>query len=80
MKTVYLIQSIAVPEQRYVGITGNLDLRIEAHNAGRSTHTSKFRQWRLIVSVTFEEERAAEAFEKYLKSGSGMVFASKHLW
>lgn len=40
---VYLIQSEAFPEQRYVGFTTNLKNRVAAHNAGGSIHTSKFK-------------------------------------
>jgi predicted GIY-YIG superfamily endonuclease len=46
MKYVYLIQSIALPEQRYVGHTSDVDARIDAHNAGKSKHTAKYRPWR----------------------------------
>ena len=38
MKYVYLIQSLTVPSQRYIGITANLDERLRIHNAGGS-HT-----------------------------------------
>jgi len=34
----------------------------------------------LIQSVAFLDERKAEAFERYLKSGSGHAFAKKRLW
>jgi hypothetical protein len=42
MKFVYLIRSLTVPDQRYVGVTSNLEQRLESHNAGQSPHTSKF--------------------------------------
>lgn len=37
------------------------------------------RPWRVVLSMTFEEATKAEAFERYLKSGSGRAFASRHL-
>ena len=45
MKYVYLLQSISVPNQRYIGITADLDERLRTHNAGGSPHTSKYRDW-----------------------------------
>lgn len=80
MKTVYLIQSIEHPDQRYIGITSNLKQRITEHNAGKSPHTSKYRPWKLVVCIAFSDEQKALEFEKYLKAGSGHAFANKHLW
>ena len=39
MYYVYLLQSVAQPEQRYIGFTADLKNRSKAHNAGRSIHT-----------------------------------------
>lgn len=80
MKHVYLIQSITHPDQRYVGMTSDIDKRLAAHNAGQSLHTAKFRPWKLITYLAFTEEEKAIEFEKYLKSGSGRAFAAKRLW
>jgi predicted GIY-YIG superfamily endonuclease len=80
MKYVYLIQSRTVPSQRYIGITANLDERLRAHNAGRSPHTSKYRPWKLVLHLCFQDEQRAVEFERYLKSGSGHAFAKKHFW
>jgi putative endonuclease len=80
MKFVYLIQSISYHQQRYIGLTSNLDQRLKEHNAGRSPHTSKHAPWKLVVAVRFEDDESAAKFEKYLKSGSGHAFANKHLW
>lgn len=80
MKHVYLIQSRSHPEQRYTGMTADVDKRLIAHNAGQSTHTAKFRPWRLVLSLAFVDEGKAVAFERYLKTGSGRAFATKHFW
>ena len=77
---VYLIQSEAFPEQRYVGFTTNLRKRIAAHNAGRSQHTSKYGPWKLASYHAFAEKRRAQEFEHYLKTGSGKAFANRRLW
>ncbi len=76
--TVYLIASASHSEKYYVGITSNLAERLEAHNAGGSRHTSKFRPWRVVGSVTFADAARALRFEKYLKSGSGRAFLTRH--
>lgn len=80
MRYVYLLQSEALANQRYVGITTDLRRRLTEHNAGKSPHTSKYAPWRLVTYVAFSDEQKAETFERYLKSGSGHAFASKRLW
>ena len=77
---VYLIRSIAHPEQRYIGYTTNLKERLAAHNAGQSKHTAKFKPWKLISYHAFSEKQAAQHFEQYLKTGSGQAFANKRFW
>ena len=80
MLYVYLLESEAVAEARYVGITSDLKQRLTEHNAGKSPHTSKFLPWRLVTYVAFSNEQKAKSFERYLKSGSGHAFANKRLW
>lgn len=80
MKYVYLLLSISNPGQRYVGLTSEIDKRLASHNAGQSTHTAKFRPWKLVGYLAFTDESKAVSFEKYLKSGSGRAFAEKRLW
>jgi len=76
---VYLLHSPST-DQRYVGITNDLKRRMVDHNAGKSRHTSKFTPWRLVTYVAFDDQPKAEAFEHYLKSGSGHAVARRHLW
>jgi putative endonuclease len=77
---VYLIESKASPGERYVGVTADLRRRVGDHNAGKSTHTSKFRPWNLVTYLAFSDRTKADAFERYLKSGSGHAFAKRRLW
>jgi hypothetical protein len=51
MKHVYLLQSITHPDQRYVGLTSDIEKRLAAHNSGQSFCTAKFRIWKLITSL-----------------------------
>ena len=50
-----------------------------SHNAGDCRHTAKYRPWSIDMVVEFADERRAVAFERYLKSGSGVAFAKRHL-
>jgi len=76
---VYIIRSINFPDQEYTGATADLKRRIPEHNAGKSTHTAKFKPWELIWYCAFPDKYAALEFERYLKSHSGRAFAKKRL-
>ncbi|RZI99334.1 MAG: GIY-YIG nuclease family protein [Brevundimonas sp.] len=80
MHYVYLLESHAGPTKRYVGVTSDLKARLLEHNSGKSLHTAKHRPWRIVTYIAFSERSQAEAFERYLKSGSGHAFARKRLW
>jgi predicted GIY-YIG superfamily endonuclease len=80
MKYVYLLESITHPGKRYVGLTGDFKNRLTEHNDSKSPHTRRYVPWRPVVVVRFESDLKAEAFERYLKSGSGHAFANRHLW
>lgn len=77
---VYLLESESHVGERYIGLTRDLEHRLAKHNAGHSTHTSKFRPWRLVTYLAFTDETKAVAFERYLKQGSGHAFANRRLW
>ena len=51
----------------YIGVTGNLDRRLEAHRAGRSSFTRRYRIDRLVYFEVFEYVWEALAREKQLK-------------
>jgi putative endonuclease len=76
---VYIIRSIANPDQEYTGLTSDLKQRFKDHNAGKSSHTSKYLPWKLEWYCAFQNKGDALNFEKYLKSHSGRAFASKRL-
>ena len=50
---VYLIESVAQPGARYVGVTTNLQRRFAEHNDGKSPYTSQFKPWRLMTYSAF---------------------------
>ena len=80
MKYVYLLQSLSNPKKRYTGVSSDFQERLKQHNAGESSTTAKHRPWKPIVVIRFVDDAKAEAFDRYLKSGSGHAFASKHFW
>lgn len=78
MHYVSLLKSNNFPNQYYIGLTASLKERLKQHNEGISTHTAKFRPWKLVVFLGFFDEDDARRFEKYLKSGSGREFSRRH--
>jgi predicted GIY-YIG superfamily endonuclease len=77
---VYLLESASKPAQRYIGSTTDLRHRLREHNSGKSIHTAKYMPWHVVTYIGFSVRAKAEAFERYLKSGSGHAFAAKRLW
>ncbi len=75
---VYIIRSSNHPQRRYVGATSDLHARLNAHNAGMNRSTAPWTPWLLDVTIEFRTEQTALRFEKYLKSGAGHAFASRH--
>jgi len=55
MYFVYSIQSQINPECFYVGMTTDVERRLEEHNTGKSVHTNKFKPWKLIAYVAFKD-------------------------
>jgi predicted GIY-YIG superfamily endonuclease len=80
MKYVYLLKSLSSPQQRYIGSSADLQARLRQHNQGRVVHTARYLAWEVRVAIRFKDDRRAEKFERYLKSGSGHAFANRHLW
>jgi predicted GIY-YIG superfamily endonuclease len=80
VRYVYVLQSQSCCNERYIGISTDFQQRIKDHNTGKSPHTSKFRPWKPVVVMRFDDDERAEAFERYLKSGSGHAFAKRHFW
>jgi putative endonuclease len=75
---VYVLRGGHERELYYTGLTSDVASRLDAHNAGRCSHTASGRPWRIDMVVEFTDERRAVAFERYLKSGSGCAFARRH--
>ena len=78
MFIVYVLQSEKDAERFYVGLCTDLEERLSNHNTGGTPYTAELRPWKVIVSIHFENRQKAEAFERYLKSGSGREFCRRH--
>ena len=76
---VYVLRSVTDRKRYYTGLTSDWRARLDAHNSGKCPHTASGRPWIVDVIVEFRDERRAVAFERYLKSGSGVAFAMRHL-
>ena len=79
MTYVYLLISTKNPAKVYIGRTSNLEKRLAEHNRGESSYSKTYGPWKLETYVAFSDEKLAEAFEKYLKAGSGFAFMKKRL-
>ena len=75
---VYILRSDPHPDRHYVGVTSDVDRRLEWHNTGPSGVTVAYRPWSILVSLEFSNATTAARFERYLKSGSRRVFAKRH--
>ena len=76
---VYILETVENPKHYYTGFTENLEDRLNAHNSGRVSHTSRFRPWHIKTVIAFTDKQKALDFEIYLKSASGRAFAKKRL-
>jgi predicted GIY-YIG superfamily endonuclease len=75
---VYIIRSTNHPRRRYIGVTADVATRLNAHNAGQNRSTAPWKPWGIDLTIEFRSERMALRFEKYLKSGAGCAFVSRH--
>jgi len=62
----------------YIGFSSDLKNRIQDHQKGNVSQTSKHRPFRLVFYSAFRNKKKALDFEKYLKTGSGFAFRNKH--
>ncbi|MBI5024453.1 MAG: GIY-YIG nuclease family protein [Candidatus Omnitrophica bacterium] len=80
MYTVYILKSLKKDNQYYIGLTEDLEKRLQNHNDEENTGYSKrYAPWEVETYVAFRNRDRAIAFEKYLKFGSGHAFLRKRL-
>jgi predicted GIY-YIG superfamily endonuclease len=76
---VYVLKNHESPPKYYTGLTSNVGARLRIHNAVQCIHTATHGPWSVDLVIEFPDERRAVALERYLKSGSGVAFAQRHL-
>jgi predicted GIY-YIG superfamily endonuclease len=74
------LKALACPKSDMLDSPVILQNALKEHNAGKSPYTEAFKPWKLVVAIKFSDDQKADAFERYLKSGSGHAFAKRHFW
>ena len=77
---VYMLSDIATHSHHYVGMTSDLEARLEKHNSCQVPHTSKFAPWMIDAAIAVRDKNVASHLEQYFKSGAGRAFAKKHIF
>ena len=75
----YILQNDAT-NRYYVGFTPDLKKRLQKHQLGRVLSTKSNLNYQLEWYCAFKTQRQALAFEKYLKTGSGVAFMKKRFF
>ncbi|MEM7108554.1 MAG: GIY-YIG nuclease family protein [Bacteroidota bacterium] len=70
MYIVYAISSL-IRNYIYVGLTSNLQNRLERHNKGYERTTKPYAPFKVIYTKEFLTRPEARLHEKHMKSGSG---------
>ncbi|MBU4224146.1 GIY-YIG nuclease family protein [Patescibacteria group bacterium] len=70
MYYVYTIKSI-IKNYIYVGLTNNLERRVNQHNNKREKTTRAFAPFKIILTESYQTRIETRTREKYLKSGAG---------
>ncbi len=73
MYYVYAIKS-ELRNYIYVGLTNNIERRVDEHNSGYNKTTKPYRPFLLFYTKELETRVEARAHEKYLKGASGKRF------
>ena len=70
MYYVYILYSGKFNRQ-YVGLTINVEKRLEEHNSGKTLSTKAFKPWIVVHIEEYESRKEARVREKYLKTAAG---------
>lgn len=66
-------------KRKYVGMSENLQKRLNEHNAGKTRSTKSFKPWKIIYFEEHNSRIEARKREKYLKSAAGRIFLKQKL-
>lgn len=73
---VYILKSLN-DKKSYVGVTNNLERRLNEHNSGKHFYTKRHLPWIIIYKEKFNDFTNAITREKFLKTTSGRRFLKK---
>ncbi len=73
MNYVYVLKS-KKDKKRYIGLTNDIDKRLQEHNSGRVVATRFRTPFELIYFEKYENRSEAAVREKFLKTGKGREF------
>ena len=79
MYFVYVLKSLT-RKYLYVGLTKDLERRVQEHNSGKEKTTQPYRPFVLVYRESYSSRKEARQREKYLKSGSGKEWLKKILF
>jgi putative endonuclease len=78
MITLYILKSTH-NNKRYIGITNNIDRRIQDHKAKHSKGSQILGELTLIHTEAYKDYSSARIREKFLKSGKGREWMNTNL-
>lgn len=79
MYRVYILEN-QDDKSWYIGYTSDLDKRLNEHQSGYGSKTTRRKEnWELIYCEGYTEMADAKGRERFLKSGSGRRFLRKQL-
>ncbi|MEM7379967.1 MAG: GIY-YIG nuclease family protein [Bacteroidota bacterium] len=78
MYQVYVLYSNEF-DRFYVGMSGDAEVRLAEHNAGKTTSTRQFIPWKLVLVESYKTRVEARKREKYLKSAAGRRWRKKNI-
>jgi putative endonuclease len=78
MYNTYIIYSLQ-HRKTYVGISEDIQRRIEEHNSKKSKYTSRYAPWVLVFYEEYSTREEARKREKYFKSGIGREWMKNNI-
>ncbi len=78
MYYVYTISSL-IRNYIYVGLTNNVERRVNEHNKGKNKTTKPYIPFKTILIEKFNSRTDARKREKFLKSGYGKEYIKKFI-
>ena len=76
MYFTYILISVHF-HKAYVGITSDVNKRLEQHNNGYSVYTKRYMPWIVLDHEKYKNRHEARIREKYLKSAAGRRWMKK---